>query len=264
MELYTGKQKEGPYKISNSATDVVLRLSRPIYDSGRNITADNWFSSIPLAKELLEKIKKNCQYNLFLLKIEWIISPCLVLETNDNSFIHTKKKNKNVIMLSIMHLDGSISEQPEHNSKPEIILFYNNTGVHTIDEMCSTYSVSRKVRRWPLVLFFRLIDLAGINAEVIFSTNNRNNKLIRRKFLEEVGLSLLKVSLKKRAVSKYIPRSLRQKASKSSGEEKLPECSKVVGIRGRCAVCPRDKDIKTTNSCQLYMCQVPQTYGNSI
>jgi len=93
------------------------------------------------------------------------------------------KKNKNVIMLSTMHLDGSISEQPEHNSKPEIILFYNNskTGVDTIDEMCSTYSVLRKVRGWPLVLFFRLIDLAGINAQVIFNTNNRN------KLLEEVG-----------------------------------------------------------------------------
>lgn len=55
MEVYTGKQKDGPYKISNSATDVVLRLSQPIYDSGRNITADNWFSSISLANKLLEK-----------------------------------------------------------------------------------------------------------------------------------------------------------------------------------------------------------------
>jgi len=117
--------------------------------------------------------------------------------------------------------------------------------------------VSRKVRRWPLVLFFRLIDLAGINAQVIFSTNNRNNKLIRRTFLEEVGLSLLQVQLKKRAVSKYIPRSLRQKVSTFSDEKKLPECSKVVGKRRRCAVCPRNKDIKTTNSCQtckVYMC----------
>jgi len=55
MELYTGKQKEGPYKISNSATDVILRLSRPIYDSGSNIMADNWFSSNPLANELLKE-----------------------------------------------------------------------------------------------------------------------------------------------------------------------------------------------------------------
>ncbi|CAI6366015.1 unnamed protein product [Macrosiphum euphorbiae] len=115
--------------------------------------------------------------------------------------------------------------------------------------MCSTYSVSRKVRRWPLVLLFRLIDLAGINAQVIFNTNNRN-KLIRRTFLEEVGLSLLQVQQKKRAVSKYIPRSLRRKASKFFGEEKLPECSKVVGKRGRCVVFPKNKDIKTTNSCQ--------------
>lgn len=57
-----------------------------------------------------------------------------------------------------MHLDDSISEYPDNNSKLEIILFYNKikTGVETIDEMCATYSVLRKVMRWPLVLFFRL------------------------------------------------------------------------------------------------------------
>lgn len=269
MELYTGKQRDGPYKISNSATDVVLRLSKPIYDSGRNITADNWFSSITLANELLEKkitLVSTLRKNKRELPIQFVSTKNRAENSTLFGFAkkmtiasYIPKKNKNVIMLSTMHLDGTISELPEDNSKPEIILFYNKTktGVDTVDEMCATYSVSRKVRRWPLVLFFRLIDIAGINAQVIFSTNNQNNRLIRRKFLEDIGLSLLQVQLKKRVISNYLPRSLRQKAFTFSEEEKLPEISPVLGKRGRCAICPRNKDIKTKTSCQkckTFMC----------
>lgn len=54
MEMYVGKQPDGQYKISNTATDVVMRLVEPIKGSGRNITADNWFSTIPLARKLLQ------------------------------------------------------------------------------------------------------------------------------------------------------------------------------------------------------------------
>lgn len=56
MEVYVGKQpKDSLYEISNKPKDVLLRLSRTIHDTGINITADNWFSSIPLVKELLTK-----------------------------------------------------------------------------------------------------------------------------------------------------------------------------------------------------------------
>ena len=43
MEIYLGRpnQPEGPYKVSNSPTEVVKRLVRPIEGSGQNVTADN-------------------------------------------------------------------------------------------------------------------------------------------------------------------------------------------------------------------------------
>lgn len=56
MEIYVGSQSENsPYQHSNKPFDVVLRLVKFILGSGRNITADNWFSSIPLVTELLTK-----------------------------------------------------------------------------------------------------------------------------------------------------------------------------------------------------------------
>lgn len=39
----------------NSASDVVLRLEEPIFNSDRNITADNWFASIQVVKDLRKK-----------------------------------------------------------------------------------------------------------------------------------------------------------------------------------------------------------------
>lgn len=43
------------FNLSNSSMDVVMRLVQSMIGSGRNVTADNWFSSIPLTEELLNK-----------------------------------------------------------------------------------------------------------------------------------------------------------------------------------------------------------------
>lgn len=66
LEIYSGKQPEGPYQLSNKPSDVVKRLAQPIYGTGRNVTADNWFTDVKLVTELRETrlsyvgtIKKN-------------------------------------------------------------------------------------------------------------------------------------------------------------------------------------------------------------
>lgn len=58
-------------------------------------------------------------------------------------------------MLFTMHLNGSISYQPDDMT--EIILFFHNktkTKVETVDKMWDTCSVSYEVKRWSLGLFF--------------------------------------------------------------------------------------------------------------
>lgn len=40
MEIYVGKQPEGPYFVSNSSRDVVNRLVKTIEDTRRNVTMD--------------------------------------------------------------------------------------------------------------------------------------------------------------------------------------------------------------------------------
>lgn len=87
-------------------------------------------------------------------------------------------KNRCVVLVSSMHHDGAIDSDSGDLKKPQIISFYNHTkfGVDVIDEKYATYSTSRRCSRWPLVLFYRLLDIACINAQVIYLTNDAIGK----------------------------------------------------------------------------------------
>lgn len=113
------------------------------------------------------------------------------------------KKKKAVIVLSTMH--DYDTKDPDTN-KPSQIQDYNITkgGVDTVDLMCSRISTSRRTQRWPMVVFFRLLDLAGINSRRIFQFNSpgvKNNS--RREYLFELALELMADNLKER--SKILP-----------------------------------------------------------
>ncbi|KAJ8934084.1 hypothetical protein NQ314_013603 [Rhamnusium bicolor] len=56
LEVYVGQQPDGPYKVSNSSNCIVERRCEPIKGSGRNLTIDNWFTSVPFVEKLYKKI----------------------------------------------------------------------------------------------------------------------------------------------------------------------------------------------------------------
>ncbi|XP_048525053.1 piggyBac transposable element-derived protein 4-like [Dendroctonus ponderosae] len=55
FEIYCGKQPAGRYATSNKPDDIVKRLIVPIENTKRNITTDNYYSSLSLAEYLLQK-----------------------------------------------------------------------------------------------------------------------------------------------------------------------------------------------------------------
>ncbi|KAJ4945993.1 hypothetical protein JOQ06_023671, partial [Pogonophryne albipinna] len=137
---------------------------------GRNITMDNFFTSIPLAEKLLEK-------NLTLVgtlrqnkpDIPPVMKPNKLREKYSSKFgfcgnmtmvSYVPKKGKAVVLLSTMHDDTAVDDQSVKR-KPEVIQYYNHTksGVDTMDQMVRTYTCKRRTRRWPMVL-----DVATLNA----------------------------------------------------------------------------------------------------
>lgn len=73
---------------------------------------------------------------------------------------YVPRKNKTVILLSTMHETGNFDN---FTKKPEIITNYNSTK-GGVDKMCATYTVSKITKRWPCVIFYSLMNIAGINA----------------------------------------------------------------------------------------------------
>ena len=71
--------------------------------------------------------------------------------------------------------------------------FYNNNkyGVDMLDSMCRQLSTKSGCRRWPLAVFFNILDLAGVNAWILFKEKT-HSRISRRNFLQQLSKELRK------------------------------------------------------------------------
>jgi hypothetical protein len=148
---YIGRQPDQERQTQIGAS-VVLQLLKPLYGSNRNVTMDNFFTSIPLAKELQMK-------NLTLIGTLRKNKPEIPMEFQTNtkreigssifgfhndlalvSFV--PRQNKAVLLLSSKNHDNQVDLK---TGKPIIILDYNKTkgAVDTVDQMCHKYTVNK-------------------------------------------------------------------------------------------------------------------------
>lgn len=263
LEVYLGVQPDGPYKVSNSPNDVVCRLVEPVAGSNRNITADNWFSSIHVAQELFENksltfigtLKKNKrEVPLCFLpdKDRDVYSSMFGFQKNLCLVSYVPKKNQAVLLISTMHNSKAIDESTGEHRKPAVITSYNETkfGVDIVDKMCGQYDVARNSRRWPLTLFFHIINLAGVNAITVYKANNNNTMICRREFLQTLALDLIKPEIQRRISAQMIPKEIRQRGKLFL---KVEECHAdpppVHGVLGRCHLCGRARNKSTRKRC---------------
>ncbi|XP_030758010.1 piggyBac transposable element-derived protein 3-like [Sitophilus oryzae] len=267
MEIYAGKQPEGPYNIPNDASSVVKRLIVPISKSGRNITMDNYFTSVPLVNELytnhkltvvgtLRKNKPHIPADLLSVKNRPVCSSVFAYGQGDNKCVlvsYVPHKNKNVLVLSSYHDDDSIDPEPKDAFKPEIITFYNKTkgGVDVVDRMKSEYSVTRKSNRWPFTIFCTLLNVTTINSQIIYAANTQI-MLKRRQYITDLAKQLTAAHLQKRASISTLSIALRQKISNICGHKNVIPTKKQQGNaqpKPRCEYCPLRKNRFTQHSC---------------
>jgi hypothetical protein len=93
------------------------------------------------------------------------------------------KRNKTVCLLSSLHTEAELAEGEK--KKPQIICFYNENkvGVDVFDQMSRLYSCHSSSRRWPLAVWANILDIAGINAHVVFKNAGNFPSVSRRVFL---------------------------------------------------------------------------------
>jgi hypothetical protein len=213
-EIYLGKVGHQPEK--GQAMRVVLQLTQPIMNSGRNITTDQFFTSIPLAQELsknrltltgtLNKRKPDVPPQFLSTTGKPERHSMFVFSENMMLTSYFPKRDKVVLLLSTMHNSPQVSEF-EHR-KPLVILDYNRTkgGVDTVDQMAHHFTARRKSLRYPMTLFGNLLDLAGINAMIIFINRNpswrpnHSKGPKRATFLRELALGMMEMCINHRIV----------------------------------------------------------------
>lgn len=274
MEIYPARQPEGPFKIDNDVSAVVKRVAAPILNGGRNLTMDNFYTSVPLANDLynnyrttvvgtIRKNKPDLPSEITNITGRPKCSSLFAFGKDPNkstivSYVPNKRIKKNVIMLSTMHRDDAIDESTYEQYKPEIITFYNSTkgGIDVVDRMKGEYSVTRVSNRWPFTVFCGLLNVATINSQIMFNFNT-SKKVPRKDFIKELAKTLIKPHIDQRASIPTLAIPLRQKMEKITGK-KVTHSLRQEGAKSKCDFCPAKKNRYSQNrccNCNKFMCK---------
>lgn len=277
--IYTGKTETNRRDGLSIPTQTVLTLTDPVKGTHRNITGDNWFSSI----ELVDKLKENgltyvgtVRKNKREVPPEFLphktrpIGSTLFGFTNDKTLVsYVPQKNKSVVMISTMHHNQSIDT---NSGKPEIIIFYNSTkgGVDTLDQKCANYSVARRTQRWPCVIFSAILNISMVNGFILWKAANPNKRLKRKNYIKNIGINLVTPCVKERQkessnfgadLKRRIENFMKEHQEENvEPEPDIPIAEPQINIRkrGRCYLCDRKKDVKCTKKCSkclLFICK---------
>lgn len=272
--VYLGRQP-GQQREVNQGANVVKSLIRPWYRSGRNVVGDNLFTSVPLVEELLTQ---GLTYVGTVRQNKPDLPPAVLAASRDAGtsmfgfsdqltvVSYVPKKNKLVLLLSSMHHDGDLVQVGDIQ-KPEIIIHYNNTksGVDNMDHLASVLTCRRKINRWPMTLFFNIIDVASIAAFVVWICNNpawhsEAPRRRRRLFMVDLGHELVRPHILMRVQDQRKMRRPARAALKSLGflQDIQRPLQPAGPSQGRCHICPRiidRKGRKCCSDCHRFVCQ---------
>ena len=103
--------------------------------------------------------------------------------------VYQRKQNKNVCILSTLHL--SVMVDTTTKKKPETFAFYNKSkcGVDVAGQVARQYTVKAATRRWPVAVFYSILDLACINAYVLYKRKT-GDAISRRNFMFQLATEL--------------------------------------------------------------------------
>lgn len=251
----------------------IRKVSQPIHGTSRNVTCDNWFSSVEVFDKMLRDhsitmvgtLRKNKSQIPDSFRVAGKVgSAKYAFDDTKTLMSYTPEKNKVVILLSTLHHTADIDPQTK---KPEMIDFYNTTkeGTGTFDHMCHEYTTARKTLRWTTRVWMGMLDQAGINAMILYNFNSANVLLNRRDFLKALIMGLVEPHLYARLNYPRLRRDLRlsiQLILKIDMDTKVPKQPVGDKTRSRCSFCPRSQDRKVRvfcNTCRRAVCEDHKT-----
>ena len=142
--------------------------------------------------------------------------------------------------------------------------------VDMLYQKCARYTVQRATRRWTMAMFYGMINIAAVNALVIYANNMRkdqpDNKIKRKYFMLRITHDLVTPFVTQRYKLSTLPRNIKTARVTcgfvSDSEENTtqdPEDYEVISRKqSHCHVCRRSRDVKTQfvcKGCEHYVCK---------
>ncbi|GBN90560.1 hypothetical protein AVEN_212002-1, partial [Araneus ventricosus] len=179
---------------------VVMKFTQPYLGKPkRNVTTDSYFSTV----KLCERFKSQSTSLVGTLRRDRIEVPpteklgkqnlystILYVKYKDITLtVYQGKKNKNILLLSSLH-NAVINDDNE--KKPESVTYYNRKkyGVDILDQMIRLYSTKSGTCRWPIHVFFNVLDISATNAWILYKDVTGKNKLSSRNFVLQLSEEL--------------------------------------------------------------------------
>ena len=212
--VYSGKPAGQPNEFYISGTDNYIKylVSRLLENQplrGRNISMDRLYSSIPIARWLLEhnitmlgtlksnrigippEIKDVSEREIDSYEIYWDESGNM----NISSYVvKTSSGKRNILMLSTLRpLLGTTKD--DGKKKPALYKLYDFTkgGTDIVDQKVGAYSVKPKSKRWTIAAFSYILDSVRVNAcsLMALNTNQDPGKMDSFQFGYDMSYSLV-------------------------------------------------------------------------
>ena len=128
-----------------------------------------------------------------------------------------------------------------------------------MDHLITIFSCKRKNDRWPMVLFFNMLDVAGVAAFIIWISLNpdwsfNDRQLRRRKLLKQLGQELTNDYIQVYVQTQSCLKSNVRNALKMTGKlDDLPQPAPAAENRPQksCRLCPTQIDKKTPGVCNI-------------
>lgn len=250
---------------------LVMRLMSPYLDCGRNLTGDNYFTDLSTANKLANRnttyigtlrSNKRCLPNAAKSTENRNRGDSKHFYTNSATICSFWDKGKGPVnVLSTMH--GPQRNLGAADGKPDVISSYNQSksGVDTLDKLVRTYSSKRKYRRWPVHVFFTLID-CGVYVGYKMCSQEAEDQESHYAFKKALAYELCLPLIRRRSLIRGLRKTIKD-VMKTVGvmvQEPAPE--PAMGRQGRCKHCPRGRDKKTKtvcSRCQRHICVEHQT-----
>ena len=128
-------------------------------------------------------------------------------------------------LLSTIHNSPSVDDSAKN--KAEVILFYNKNkvDVNVVDQMVRKYSTFSASRRWPVVLWCNILNIAALNAWILYK--KATGKTISRKNFILQLIEELKAQYVRTPKNTEQSTANNRKLQQSHGPKKRRKCTKT-------------------------------------